>query len=411
MNISPNFSPPLQIMKPYFLLSGFFYMLSMFGIFFININTDIKDFELIGWVHLYILGFVMMAIFASMAQLGAIVVESEHYNVKVFKYVWIFLTTGLLLMLWGFYIDVSALVYGGFLVLIAMSMYAIEFILTLKNARRKTSITNAMKMSNFFLLLGIITGLAMALAFNGFLNFNPHNILNTHTFGLVVGFVILLIMGISIVLIPMFGFSKRVSDNEFQNSFITLSVGVSLMMLSPFLYTDILQNIAYTITTIAFVLYFFQLYKMNISRKKIEHDIWAKSMYIGFSSFILSSIILLAYLFFQDETNLKLGMWIMLIGFFGFLIMGNFYKIIPFLIWFQVYSPLIEEQSVPMLHELLDKKLSNLQWIYSSFGFILSSLAILQNNQQLFKGGIILLSVGSVLFFLIILKIIKTHIK
>ncbi|MEO1953650.1 MAG: hypothetical protein ABGW74_02990 [Campylobacterales bacterium] len=411
MNISPNFSPPLKLMQPYFLLSGFFYMLSMIWIFFLDFNLDLKDFILIGWVHLFMLGFIMMAIFASMAQLGVIVVETNHYYVDIFKYVWVFLTSGLMLMLIGFYIDTSYLIYGGVLVLIAMCIYAIEFLLTLKTARRKTSITNAMKMSNFFLLLGILTGLVMAFSFNGYIEINPHTLLNTHTFGLVVGFVIMLIMGISIILIPMFGFSKRLSDNEFKNSFITLSIGVSVMMISPIFLTNILQNIAYIITICAVLLYFYQLYKMHKSRKKVVHDIWAISMYVSFTSFIISFVSLVSYLFLDNEIILRFGLWLMLIGFFSFIIIGNFYKVIPFLIWFQIYSPLIEEQAVPMLHELLPKRIVFLQWFYSTAGLLLSSVAILIQNTQLFYGGITMLSMGSVLFFLIILKIIKTHIK
>jgi len=411
MNVSPNFSPSIKLMKPYFLFSSFFYVLSMMWIFFLDFHVDIKDFKLVGWVHIYMLGFVMMAIFTSMAQLGPIVVETKHHNVNIFKYVWVFLISGLFLMIYGFYINISFLIYGGLSVLIAMAIYAIEFLLTLKNARRKTTITDAMKMSNFFLLLGIVTGISMAFAFNGYIDINPYILLNMHTFGLVVGFVILLIMGISIILIPMFGFSKRVSDNEFKNSFITLSIGVITMMLSVFISTTLVQNIAYSITILALGLYFFQLYKMNKSRKKVIHDIWARSMYVGFLSFIIASFILIAYLLFDNEIMLRVGMWIMLIGFFGFLIIGNFYKIIPFLVWFQIYSPLIEEQSVPMLHQLLPKKLTNLQWLYSTLGLIISSLAIIQENQQLFFGGIVLLSVGGVLFFIIILKIIRTHVQ
>ena len=146
-------------MKPYFLLSGFFYLLSMLWLFFIDPFSDIKDFHIVGWVHLYMLGFVMMAIFSAMAQLGPIVVETSHSSVNIFKYLSIILTTGLILMLVGFYVNITFLLYGGILVLIAMSIYAVEFLLTLKNAKRSTSITKAMKMSNLFLLLGIITAI------------------------------------------------------------------------------------------------------------------------------------------------------------------------------------------------------------------------------------------------------------
>jgi hypothetical protein len=91
MNVSPSFSPPIKLMQPYFLLSGFFYLLSFVSLFFLDPFVDIQEFSLIGWVHLYMLGFVMMSIFAAMAQLGPIVVESKHANVNIFKYLWIFL--------------------------------------------------------------------------------------------------------------------------------------------------------------------------------------------------------------------------------------------------------------------------------------------------------------------------------
>jgi len=344
-----------------------------------------------------------------MAQLGPVIVETKHYNVNVFKYIWIFLTLGLTVMIAGFYIDIRLLTYGGFLVLIAMSIYAIEFFLTLKNARRKTSITNAMKMSSLFLLLGIISGLVMALGFNGYIELAPHSILKTHTFGLIVGFVILLIMGISIILVPMFGSSKRISDNEFSKSFNTLSFGVIAMLLSPFFLSIYLEFIAYIFTILAILLYFYQLFKMTSSRKKIVHDIWARSMYVGFSSFIISFLLLVLYIFTNDALILKLAMWIMLVGFFGFLIIGNFYKIIPFLIWFQIYSPLIEEQEVPMLHQLIPKKLTDLQFIFSSIGLIVSALGILITTYTIFYTGIFFLIMGAILFFISIYKMFEKN--
>ena len=409
MNVSPSFSPSIKLMKPYFMISGLFYLISMIWLFFINPQLSVSDFSIIGWVHLYMLGFVMMAIFAAMAQLGPIVVETKHYNVNIFKHVWKFLISGLAFMLFGFYIDVNFLALGGLLVLAAMTVYAVEFLLTLKSARRKTSITKAMKMSNFFLLLGILSGIVMALGFSSVIDINPHVLLNTHTFGLVVGFVILLIMGISIILIPMFGYSKRISDNEFANSFYTLSFGVSVMMISPLFFTSVLQNIAYFITIAAILLYFYQLYKMTSSRARVIHDIWAKSIYVGFASFIIAFILLFSYLFNENEVILKLGMWIILVGFFGFLIIGNFYKIIPFLVWFHIYSPLIEERSVPMLHELLPQRLTNLQWIYSTLGLIVSSVGILNGELEVFYAGVTFLVVGGVIFFITIDKILKVN--
>lgn len=409
MNISPSFSPPIALMKPYFLLAGFFYLLSMLALFFLNPFSALEDFALLGWVHLYMLGFVMMGIFAAMAQLGPIVVETRHYNVNIFKFLWLFLTTGIFLMMIGFYLNPTFLLYGGGIVLLTMSIYAGEFLLTLKNAKRNTSITKAMKMSNFFLLLGILSGLVMVMAFNGILDINPHTILKMHTFGLVVGFVVLLIMGISIILIPMFGSSSRISDNEFTNSFYTVSLGVVIMMASVFVLTQELEYLAYFITIVAILLYLYQLYKMTSSRKKITHDIWARSMYVAFSSFIIAFTILILYLFNQDELYLRVGMWLIFVGFFGFIIIGNFYKVIPFLVWFHIYSPLIEERTVPMLHELVPKHLSNLQWFYATFGLIISSIGLYKENYHIFTGGVVLLSIAAFIFLAIINQILNSE--
>ena len=407
MNVSPDFSPSIKLMKPYFLLSGFFYTLSMLWIFFLDPQADNLDFSIVGWVHLYMLGFVMMSIFAAMAQLGPVVVETKHSNEKIFKYVWVFLTIGLGYMMAGFYSDVIYLLAGGVLVLVAMSIYAIEFLLTLRDMKRKTSVTNAMKMSNFFLLFGIVTGLIMAFGFNGYIDINPHNFLNIHTYSLVVGFVIPLIMGISIILIPMFGYSKRISDNNFSKSFLTLSSGVVVMLLSALFLTAYLQNIAYILSIVAIFLYLYQLKNMFTSRKRVVHDIWAKSMYVGFLSFITAFILFCIYFISPSELLLRGAMWILLIGFFGFLIIGNFYKIVPFLVWFQVYSPLIEERVVPMLHELIPQREVNLQWFYSSFGLIISSSGIFLENEKLFFGGVLLLSAGAFIFLGVIKKILN----
>ena len=410
MNVSPNFSPPISLMKPYFLLSGVFYILSFTLAFLLSPSLNLQNFSLLAWVHLYMLGFVMLSIFAAMAQLAPVVIESNHYNVSIFRYLHIILVIGLSGMLIGFFYTPIFLIYGGNFVLLSMVLYAGEFLITLSNAKRKTSITKAMRMSNFFLLVGIITGLVMTAAFNGHISLNPQKILNIHTFGLIVGFVILLIMGISIILLPMFGTAKRISDNEFSASFITISLGVVTMMLSPFFYTKVLQNFSYTLTTVAIVLYLYQLYKISSSRARINHDIWAKSMYVAFSAFIISFSLLCSYLFTDNELFLRAGTWLLMVGFFGTLIIGNFYKIIPFLVWFHIYSPLIEERSVPMLHELLDNRIAHLQWFYTTLGIILSTYALFTQESSLFQGATLLLVIGGLIFFITIYKILKVKI-
>ena len=407
MNVNPIFSPSIKLMKPYFILSAFFYLVSFLVLFFIPLDSELDNLSLIGWVHIYMLGFIMLSIFSAMAQLAPVVAEAKHYNVNIFQYLFKFLLTGLIFLIIGFFIDIIFLPIGGILVLVAMGIYAIELLLTLKNDRRKTSVTKAMWMSNIFLLIGIISGIIMSCAYNGCIDINPHLLLKAHTFGLVVGFIILLIMGISIVLIPMFGSSKRISDNEFTKSFYTLASAVIAIFLSVIFSCITLEYLSYFLTISSILLYYYQLFSMVKSRRIIEHDIWAKYMYVAFISFLISFLLLCSYLLSNNEEILRLGMWILIIGFFGSVIIGNLYKIIPFLVWFHKYSPLIEIQSVPMLQDLTPNKLANLQWYLNTIAIIFSTIAILTSSNQLFYGSLIIFSISALILFLIINKLLK----
>jgi hypothetical protein len=62
-----------------------------------------------------------------------------------------------------------------------------------------------------------------------------------------------------------------------------------------------------------------------------------------------------------------------------------------------------------MLHQLLDKKLSEFQWLYSTLGLLLSSIALLMESSTLFYGGVLLLGVGGVLFLVTIGKVFKEN--
>lgn len=61
--------------------------------------------------------------------------------------------------------------------------------------------------------------------------------------------------------------------------------------------------------------------------------------------------------------------WIAVAGWFGFSIVGNSYKIVPFLVWLRRYSELAGAQRVPLLRELLDPRLA-----WTSFGLLLLGL-------------------------------------
>ena len=78
MNISQQFAPPFKLVGSFFISAMIMFFISILLLFNFDINLiHTQNSLVLSWVHLYLLGFVMMSIFASMAQLLPVVLEVE----------------------------------------------------------------------------------------------------------------------------------------------------------------------------------------------------------------------------------------------------------------------------------------------------------------------------------------------
>ena len=83
-------------------------------------------------------------------------------------------------------------------------------------------------------------------------------------------------------------------------------------------------------------------------------------------------------------------------GYIVFIINGHLYKIVPFLVWYQRFSPLIGKQKVPMLADMVPTRSAKFQFTFSSIGVVMAGVGILIGVNDLFKGGISFLLIGSI---------------
>jgi len=165
--ISSDFAPPLKLISPFFSYGVVFYLLSMLALLFFEPTFSYAQMDVAGWIHLFLLGFVMMIIFGAMAQLIPVVLESGHAVVDVYYVIFPLLLLGASLMVFGFWLMPGMLPYGGLLVLVAMIIFAVENIATLKKTTIRTLTVETVAWSNGYLLLGILTGFAIALGLSG----------------------------------------------------------------------------------------------------------------------------------------------------------------------------------------------------------------------------------------------------
>jgi len=82
------------------------------------------------------------------------------------------------------------------------------------------------------------------------------------------------------------------------------------------------------------------------------------------------------------------------------------YKIVPFLVWFERFAPLVGKKKVPMLHEMYSKEGASMFFWFSASGVILSGLGLLLEQGMLFKAGGSFLFAGAVFLLMTMNKML-----
>jgi len=398
-SISSDYAPPFKMISPFFLIGSIVYLLSTISLFFLNPQNGHFDLSIVAWVHWFLLGFVMMIIFGAMAQLVPVVVEVGHFLVELYYSIWVLLIVGTSIMVYGFLYNPFVLSYGGLIVLISMIMFLFDTLMTLRKVTNITLTVKTVVFSNLFLLAGIILGFSISLSISGGIGIDIAKWLGSHAVMVLAGYVTLTIMGLSMILIPMFGLSHGFNDDAVELSFKLIVIAVILYFLSTIFDFNIGQFLSLLMIFSSVTLYIKQVYILYKLRARKENDIWAKSLFVGYGALILSAMLGFAYTLTHYENFLMAGVWFLIMGFFAFLINGHLYKIIPFLVWFERYSPLVGKEKIPMLHEMLPKRMARCQFLFSSMGMFIAGIGILIGEDDLFRGGVSLLITGAFFMF------------
>jgi hypothetical protein len=405
--VSSEFAPPLKLIAPFFKYGVLFYMASMIGLLFFDPAFSYQEMSVAGWIHLFLLGFVMMVIFGAMAQLIPVVLETGHVVVDVYYIILPLLGIGTVMMAAGFWMLPSLLPYGGLLVLVAMMIFAFENIATLKKSALKTLTVATVKWSNGYLLLGILTGFVIALGLSGTLSIDIEMMLKAHVYAVLGGYVMLTIMGLSLILIPMFSLAHGFDETPIHQAFRVLIVGVAIVFFGALFGTVWMMYLGYLATFAGVILYLWQIYIIALLTVRKEFDIWAKSMIFAFGSLVFALMTGGVALLTGAESMLHTAVWFFLLGFVAPMITGHLYKIVPFLVWFERFAPLVGKEKVPMLHEMYSKKGAAVMFNFTASGVVLGGMGLLFESTILFKAGGSFLFAGALFLYITTKKMLS----
>lgn len=399
VSLATEMAPPFVLVAHFFIAAIVFLLLSGIGLFFVasDISGYIISSSLAAFSHLYLLGFVMMVIFGAMYQLLPVVLEAPIFS-KDFAYVQFYMyVIGFPLMVCGFAFPALHLLipYGAVITYLSMAIFCFNVFLTFYRLETVTLVGKFLLIGTIFLFISVTIGFLIGLTLgHGLLAIDVDAWVKAHVVGTLGGFVMMIVMGVSMVLIPMFSLSHNFDEKWINAAFYFHTAGVALCMIALMGNLPvIIYSIAMTLIVVALSLFVVQMGVIFKQRARKQNDYWAKNIFFALIS-LLASLLCTALSFGFGSS--KLGILAGVLFFFGFLlafVVGHIYKILPFLIWYQKFSPLVGKQKVPLLHQMIHTKIADLQtWMLFLSVVTLSSGILFQLEKVFTLGSIVMLT-------------------
>jgi len=401
-SLATKLAPPFSLILHYFTAGIFFNLAGIIVLFLFSegFKEPFFSFPYVAEVHLFLLGFAIMIIFGALYQLIPVALEIPVYSFRLGYIQFYLYLTGVIIFVLSLMIGAlfSLLPVGALTVYVSVLLFIFNFFMSLKKIEKINITSKFLIGANISLFIGTSLGVFLALNFvYGFYQGDIFHILLAHIIFTLFGFVFMVVMGVAMVLLPMFSLAHKFNDIYINISFFIMAVSIFgggfliIFLKSSAVYYSVLMLIFS-----AFVFYLTQVYEIYRKKPRRTKDTGMDTMFFS-HLFLLGSVISGLLIPFSQKWIFIFGI-MLIFGFLNFLIYGSLYKIVPFLTWFHRFSPLVGKKKVPMLNDMLPKRVPDLQILISASGFILFVFSVLMEIKVIFILSIFIMGTGSLIF-------------
>ena len=366
--------------------------------------------------HTMALGWGTMIILGASHQLVPVLIESKLYS-NILAYIsFILAAIGIPLLVYGFYVfDMRwPAQWGGWLVVMAILAYMINIAVSMVKSKHESVHAVFVFTATTWLCFTAILGLAQVYNFTSILlPESSLHYLTLHAHAGIIGWFLLLIIGVASRLIPMFLISKY-SNVRLLWWIYALINGALLIFVILFLYPGSEALLFIPVMTVflaigLFMYYCYCAYKKRI-RKQVDEQVKLSLISVVMLLLpVLFLIIVILTLILTNGEQLNLIISYGFIIFFGWItaiIMGMTFKTLPFIVWNKVYHHLSGLGKTPSPKDLFNNPVFKIMAIAYLAGFIIFTLGILFGNSIVLKLGAIFLLITAVLYNWNVLKVL-----
>ncbi len=422
-NIASSLSPPFSMVSKY-LLAAVVFFVALTGISAL-VAADLQGHhfqpKLLALTHIATLGWISMIIFGAMYQLVPVVLEVKLFSATLGEIQFWLYVMGILGLVYGFWnFNVGThFTASAALVTLAIVIFVVNIFFTLANVTKWNLTGLYLLTALVYLAITALAGLLLSINLGfPFISRIHLDYLKIHAHLGFIGWVVMVIMGVALKLIPMFGLSHGFSTSPAKVAYVFVNVGllgitVEWLMTGP----DWLLQLYVALLAIGILAFLIQLVEIFRHRMKKNLDIGMKHSVVAFGYFLLSLVTGL-FLAFTDMGDtpvqhalvLTYGVTV-IFGLFSMLIVGQMYKIVPFLVWFHTFSDRVGKEPVPMLKEMFSERVATIQFVLINVGVVFTLVGSLWTQPQLLRAGFSVVFLSSVLFALNIGNVFRWRIR
>lgn len=365
--------------------------------------------------HIATLGWGTMMILGAGYQLIPVLIEAKLYSNLLAYLTFIFVGAGIPLLVYAFAIfDVGILMQvGAILINAGLLFFLLNVFISINKSKKENVHAIFIFTATSWLWLTTLLGLFLVYNFSvPIFSSDSLHYLPLHAHMGIVGWFLLLIIGVSSRLIPLFMISKYESPKLLWWIYGLINTGLLLFLADTFFYGLNLRTIVYVGFIVAgiilFARYCYNAYQKRI-RNKIDGQIKTSLLSVVMLFIPASTIVsLIIYFFIKQQWSTD---FILLYGFAIFMgwitaiILGMTFKTLPFIMWNKVYQKVAGRAGNPAPKELFSESVFNITMIVYILAFVFCCIGIAFNLNLVFKGGAFLFVACSVLYGLNVCKI------
>ncbi len=364
--------------------------------------------------HTMALGWGTMIILGASHQLFPVLIEGKLYSNLLAYLSFIFAAMGIPMLVFAFYkFDMGWIATtGATFINLAIASFLVNLWLSMSSDKTQNVYTVFAFTAVLWLFTTTLLGLLLIWNFTLHL-FSKDSVhyLSLHAHLGIIGWFLIMIIGVGSRLIPMFLISKYENKKQLWWVYALINIGLMSLIVLFFLASNPrLYFIPFTLIGLGVGLFGKYIYWSFVQRirKKVDTQVKISILSVAFIllSIMVLGVVITLYATAADTQLILLYGFTIFFGWITTIILGMTFKTLPFIIWNKVYSNIAGLGKTPNPKDLFSDSVFLANGIAYLLGYVAFSMGIIQSNVLVLNVGTIFLLISAVLYNFNIFKIL-----